>query len=178
MMYRLLCCYSNTKLFTKLLLKNWIPYLYYNCTREGRILSSRQKKYELLENMKNPSYIGQNKYENLEEPSRTSHTRSSYFLNPLVKSCQIFILIQSPSSIGQICILFQSPCQNLPDCHTFSIFSKFGRLALVNWAKLKKFQNLILKCLIPSEPERAAEARRAVVASLTKSAHRWKLNPD
>ena len=72
--------------------------------------------------------------------------------------------------IGQICILFQSPCQNLPDCHTFSIFSKFGRLALVNWAKLKKFQNLILKCLIPSEPERAAEARRAVVASLHTNA--------
>ena len=71
--------------------------LYYNCTSEGRILASRQKKYELLENMKNPSYIGQNKYENLEESSRTSHTRSSYFFNPLVKSCQIFILIQSPS---------------------------------------------------------------------------------
>ena len=72
-------------------------HLYYNCTKEGWILCSRQKKYELLENMKNPSYIGQNKYENLEEPSRTSHTRSSYFFNPLVKSCQIFILIQSPS---------------------------------------------------------------------------------
>ena len=29
--------------------------LYYNCTSEVGILSSRQKKYELLENMKNPS---------------------------------------------------------------------------------------------------------------------------
>ena len=74
-----------------------LPYLYYNCTKELGILCSRQKKYELLENMKNPSYIGQNKYENLEEPSRTSHTRYSYFFNTFVKSCQIFILIQSPS---------------------------------------------------------------------------------
>ena len=57
-----------------------------NCTREVGILGSRQKKYELLENMKNPSYIGQNKYENLEEPSRTSHARYSYFFNTFVKS--------------------------------------------------------------------------------------------
>ena len=69
--------------------------LYYNCTSEVGILSSRQKKYELLENMKNPSYIGQNKYENLEEPSRTSHTRYSYFFNTFVK--------------------------RLPDFHTYSI---------------------------------------------------------
>ena len=87
----------NSQLFNRREKYKGHTYLYYNSTKEGRILASRQKKYELLENMKNPSYIGQNKYENLEEPSRTSHTRSSYFLNPLVKSCQIFILIQSPS---------------------------------------------------------------------------------
>ena len=97
--------------------------LYYNCTSEVRILCSRQKKYELLENMKNPSYIGQNKYENLEEPSRTSHTRYSYFFNTFVKSCQIFILIQS--------LFYNWPdlhtfSVSLPDYHTFSILSKFG----------------------------------------------------
>ena len=103
-------------------------YLYYNCTTEVGILGSRQKKYELLENMKNPSYIGQNKYENLEESSRTSHTRSSYFFNPLVKSCQIFILIQSLSYNWPDLHTFSV---SLPDYHTFSILSKFGRLALV-----------------------------------------------
>ena len=60
--------------------------LYYNYNIKGVNLSWGQKKYELLENMKNPSYIGQNKYENLEEPSRTSHTRYSYFFNTFVKS--------------------------------------------------------------------------------------------
>ena len=99
-----------------------------------------------------PSYTWQKKYENLVEPSRASQARFSYFFSLLVKICQIFIL-------------FQSPGQNLPDCHTFSIFSKFGRLVLVDWAQLKTFQNLILKCLIPSEPEQAVEARRAVVAN-------------
>ena len=38
------------------------------------------------------SNIGQNKYQNQEEPHIPS-----YFFNPLVKSSQIFILIQSPS---------------------------------------------------------------------------------
>ena len=83
-----------------------------------------------------PSYTWQKKYENLVEPSRASQARFSYFFSLLVKICQIFIL-------------FQSPGQNLPDCHTFSIFSKFGRLVLVNWAQMRKFQNLILKCLSP-----------------------------
>ena len=97
-----------------------LPYmvnLYYNCKVTGRTKLLRKKKYEILENMKNPSYIGQNKYENLEEPSRTSYTRYSYFFNTFVKSCQIFILIQSPS-------------MNWPDLHTFSVsLSKFARLS-------------------------------------------------
>ena len=93
---------------------------------------------------------------------------------------------------SQAFILFQSSCQNLPDIHTFfisisklarcayffslivkiclivilfPIFSKFGRLVCVNCAQLKKFQNLILKCLIPLEPERALKCRRSVSAS-------------
>ena len=98
--------------------------LYYNCTKEVRILCSRQKKYELLENMKNPSYIGQNKYENLEEPSRTSLTRSSYFFNPLVKSYQIFILIQSLS-------------YNWPDLNTFSVSLFF--IVCQSWSNFARF---------------------------------------
>ena len=101
-------------------------------------------------------------WKNLLEPHIPDIHTFSIHLSKVARFSYLFNLLLR---IGQICILFQSPCQNLPDCHTFSIFSKFGRLALVNWAKLKKFQNLILKCLIPSEPERAAEARRAVVAS-------------
>ena len=101
-------------------------------------------------------------WKNLLEPHIPDIHTFSIHLSKVARFSYLFNLLLR---IGQICILFQSPCQNWPDCHTFSIFSKFGRLALVNWAKLKKFQNLILKCLIPSEPERAAEARRAVVAS-------------
>ena len=104
-------------------------------------------------------------WKNLLEPHIPDLHTFSIHLSKVARFSYLFNLLLR---IGQICILFQSPCQNLPDCHTFSIFSKFGRLALVNWAKLKKFQNLILKCLIPSEPERAAEARRAVVASFSK----------
>ena len=101
-------------------------------------------------------------WKNLLEPHIPDLHTFSIHLSKVARFSYLFNLLLR---IGQICILFQSPCQNLPDCHTFSIFSKFGRLALVNWAKFQKFQNLILKCLIPSEPERAAEARRAVVAS-------------
>ena len=102
-------------------------------------------------------------WKNLLEPHIPDLHTFSIHLSNVARFSYLFNLLLR---IGQICILFQSPCQNLPDCHTFSIFSKFGRLALVNWAKLKKFQNLILDCLISSEPERAAEARRAVVASV------------
>ena len=42
-----------------------LNYLYYNCTSDCRILRTRQKKYENLVNMKNPSYTWQKKYENL-----------------------------------------------------------------------------------------------------------------
>ena len=106
-------------------------------------------------------------WKNLLEPHIPDLHTFSIHLSKVARFSYLFNLLLR---IGQICILFQSPCQNLPDCHTFSIFSKFGRLALVNWAKLKKFQNLILDCLISSEPERAAEARRAVVASNLKKA--------
>ena len=128
-----------------------LTHLYYNCTMDLRILASRQKKYEILVECSRtlvqlpiywplllpsfqvlqplllhkvwnfgkyyPSYTWQKKYENLVEPSRASQARFSYFFSLLVKICQIFIL-------------FQSPGQNLPDCHSFSIFSKFGRLTL------------------------------------------------
>ena len=105
-------------------------------------------------------------WKNLLEPHIPDLHTFSIHLSKVARFSYLFNLLLR---IGQICILFQSPCQNLPDCHTFSIFSKFGRLALVNWAKFKKFHNLILKCLIPSEAERAAEARRAVVASTYKT---------
>ena len=111
--------------------------LYYNYKFKVLIRRRRQKKYEILANMKNAPYTWQKKYENLVEPSRTSQARFSYFFSVLVRNCQIFILYYLPLKICQICMLFLSPCQNLPDCHTFSIFSKFCRLALVNWAKLK-----------------------------------------
>ena len=103
-------------------------------------------------------------WKNLLEPHIPDLHTFSIHLSKVARFSYLFNLL---FRIGQICMLFQSPCQNLPDCHTFSIFSKFGRLALVkfNGAKFKKFHNLILKCLIPLEPERAAEARRAVVAS-------------
>ena len=145
---------------------NW-DNLYYNYNIKGVIRRRRQKKYENLKNMKNRIHTWQIKYENLVEPQAPDFHTFSIHLSNVARFSYLFNLLLR---IGQICILFQSPCQNLPDCHTFSIFSKFGRLALVNWAKLKKFQNLILKCLIPSEPERAAEARRAVVASFFKVA--------
>ena len=107
-------------------------HLYYNCTKDLGILSSRQKKYEILENMKNPSYNWRNKYENLEEPSRASHARFSYFFNPLVKSYQIFILIHCPSYNWPVFHTFEPHCQNLPDLHTFSVsLSKFARLSYV-----------------------------------------------
>ena len=101
-------------------------------------------------------------WKNLLEPHIPDLHTFSIHLSKVARFSYLFNLLLW---IGQICILFQSPCQNLPDCHTFSISSKFGRLALVNLAKFKKFHNLILKCLIPLKPERAAEARRAVVAS-------------
>ena len=143
---------------------NFRTYLYYNYKVKVLNLSWGQKNYEILESMKNPSYTRNKKYVNLVEPSRS-----------------------------QIFILFQSPCHKLlPDFHNFSIstsklatfsyfFSLLDKICQIvilfqssqmakKWAQLKKFKNLILKCLIPSEPERAAEARRAVVASIGKSA--------
>ena len=76
------------------------------------------------------------KYEYLVEPSRTSLARFSYFFNPLVKSCQIFIL-------------FQSPCYELPDFHNFSIsLSKLATFSylfslLVKFARLSYLFNLL-----------------------------------
>ena len=116
-------------------------YLYYNYKFKVLIRRRRQKKYEILANMKNAPYTWQKKYENLVEPSSTSRARLSYFFSFLVKICQTFILFNLHLKIGHFFILFQSPCQNLPDCHTFSIFSNFGRLVLVDWAQL--FKNLI-----------------------------------
>ena len=43
----------------------YVHNLYYNCTKDCRFLASRQKKYEILVNMKKPSYTWQKKYENL-----------------------------------------------------------------------------------------------------------------
>ena len=112
------------------------PNLYHNYKFKAGILGSRQKKYEILESMKNPSDIWQDKYEYLVEPSRTSQARFSYFFNPLVKSCQIFIL-------------FQSPCYELPDFHNFSIsLSKLATFSylfslLVKFARLSYLFNLL-----------------------------------
>ena len=68
-------------------------------------------------------------WENLLEPHIPDLHTFSIHLSKVARFSYLFNLLLR---IGQICILFQSPCQNLPDCHTFSIFSKFGRLALVN----------------------------------------------
>ena len=91
-------------------------------------------------------------WKNLLEPHIPDLHTFSIHLSKVARFSYIFNLLLR---IGQICILFQSPCQNLPDCHTFSIVSKL--------------LCFILKCLIPSEPERAAGARRAEVASEIKS---------
>ena len=106
-------------------------------------------------------------WKNLLEPHIPDLHTFSIHLSKVARFSYLFNLLLR---IGQICILFQSPCRNLPDCHTFSIFSKFGRLALVNWAKFQKFQNLILKCLIPSEPEgRSCESRIKTLHRKTES---------
>ena len=59
----------------------------------------RQKKYEILVNLKNPSYTWQKKH----EPDFNTYSVSFkifqifYFFGLLVKMCQIFILFTSPS---------------------------------------------------------------------------------
>ena len=115
--------------------------------------------------------------------SLSKFTRFSYFFNFFVNICQIFIL-------------FQSPFQNLPDFHTFSgSLSKFAKFSyffdlLLSFARFSYFFSLlvnppdrksikiwqyvltegqdlyIISFYVSSEPERAAEARRAVVASV------------
>ena len=110
-------------------------YLYYNYKFKVLIRRRRQKKYEILANMKNAPYTWQKKYENLVEPSRTSLARFSYFFSLLVKSiARLSYLFNLVLKIGQFFILFQSPgqklpdlqtllspSQNLPDLHTFSV---------------------------------------------------------
>ena len=64
----------------------------------------------------------------------------------------------SRTSRARFSYFFQSHCQYLPDFHTFSVSQS-------QLSTIEKKKNLVLKCPIPSEPERAAEARRAVAAS-------------
>ena len=87
----------------------------------------------------------------------------SYFFSLLVKICQIFILIISILKLARFACFFSL----VKICQIVILFQS-SQMAK-KWAQLKKFKNLILNCLIPSEPERAAEARRAVVASAYKN---------
>ena len=58
-------------------------------------------------------------WKNLLEPHIPDIHTFSIHLSKVARFSYLFNLLLR---IGQICILFQSPCQNLPDCHTFSIF--------------------------------------------------------
>ena len=63
------------------------------------------------------------KFENLAREVLEGSTRFPYFFILFVEICQIFIL-------------FQSPCQNLPDFHTFLVpVSKFVRFSYFSASK-------------------------------------------
>ena len=90
--------------------------------------------------MKNPSYTRKKKYENLVEPSRTSQARFSYFFSLLVISYQIFII-------------FQSPSQNWPLFHTFSVsLTKFAKLSsyyIYNPREYRVWHPLVVSSKLP-----------------------------